>query len=312
MIAKTANDEPGGESDLNGLSVDEAAELLAAGPSHDRARAEASDADERSEATGDDADDDDEAPLRAVTIKPPHSWDAEAKARFQELPEDVQELISERESERDRATSRAMQDAAEARKRAESDAAEASAMTDALDQLIPQAAQAFAGKWGEVDWQAWAAEDPQAALEGRLAFEAEQAEMERLQFVQQQAEVLSHHRYVAREAERLKDLAPELADPKAGPGRRQALGRYLMGLGVSEQQLSQLSAVEAAVAYDAMRWREAQAGLAKGETPARARTVRPSGAVAERSGPRGAKEALARLSRSGSVDDAVAYLRQRG
>ena len=235
-------------------------------------------------------------------IAPPHSWDAAAKARFRELPADVQELIAERED----AAEQVIQAAADARDRAEGEASEAEQMTQALDHLLPQAAQTFAGKWDGVDWAAWAQADPQAAFQGRMAFEAEQAQLHQLAEAQAQARAVSHRQFVAGEAARLKAVAPELADPKAGPARRQAVARFLTDLGATQDQLSDLTAEEAALAYDALQWRQARAGLTgyargeAGQTNAEAdhRTVRPSAGQAPRtSQARRQSDAMARLSR---------------
>lgn len=306
-MSETDASAAGGEA----LSVDEAANLLAgtdAGVEPDEQSDD--DEDDGPESGGD--DDLDEGDGAPGEIKPPHSWDAEAKARFKELPADVQELISEREGERDRAVGRAMQEAAEARKRAEVEAGEALQMTQALDEIVPQAAQVFASKWDGIDWQGWAASDPEACLRARTEFEAEQAHLQHIGAVQQQAEAVQHARYVAREEQRLKVTAPDLADPKAGPARRQALASFLLGLGATEHQLAGMSAEEAGLAYDALRWRQAQAGLSSRGEPRVTRTVRPTAAPAEASSRRQANAALSKLARTGSVDDAVAYLRQRG
>jgi hypothetical protein len=52
-------------------------------------------------------------------IDPPVSWDAEAKAKFAELPRDAQEVIAKRESERERFVQQKSQEATRAKQEAE-------------------------------------------------------------------------------------------------------------------------------------------------------------------------------------------------
>ncbi len=297
----TSNPTPatGGEP----LSVDQAADLLSGGapaPGLSTSAEPGSDEDDFDLEPGEEETEEEEA----TSIRPPESWDEAAQARFRDLPADIQALIAEREGERERATGQAMQEAAEAMQ-----------MAEALDHLLPQAAQTFAGKWDQVDWAAWAQADPQAAFHGRMQFEAEQAELHQLVAAQAQAQAVSHRHFVAGEAARLKAIAPELADPKAGPQRRQAVASFLVDLGATDDQLANLTAEEASLAYDALQWRQARRGLApdRGGEAGALRTLRPSAAQAPRSSQeRRSADALARLTKSGSIDDAVAFLRSRG
>ena len=52
-------------------------------------------------------------------IRAPQSWDADAKAKFEALPRDLQEVVLARESDRDKAVQRSAREAADARKLAQ-------------------------------------------------------------------------------------------------------------------------------------------------------------------------------------------------
>jgi hypothetical protein len=52
-------------------------------------------------------------------LAPPKFWDAKAKERFGELPRDLQEIVLDKEAERNQATAKALQETAERRKTAE-------------------------------------------------------------------------------------------------------------------------------------------------------------------------------------------------
>jgi hypothetical protein len=80
-----------------------------------------------------------------------------------------------------------------------------------------------------------------------------------------------------------------------------------------------MSAKEAAIAYDAMRWREAQAMAKATSKPAAPRkearitaaSVRPTASQPPRTPQSKADDAMRRLTKTGRIDDAVAYLNAR-
>jgi len=298
-------------ADGEALSIDQAADLLSGAPERDEEEMQAQGADEATadldapdEAEDDDAD--------GGPVKPPHSWDADAREVFAKLPPEAQEIIAGREAERDRAVSLAQQEAAEARRGAQA-AAEAAPY---LEEALQRAAQLFQSQYDGVDWLAWAAQDPEGAQAARQDYERQAGALEQMEDARQTAEALHYQSFLAQEAAALPKLAPELTDPREGPARKAKLGGFLLEQGFSPGRIAHASAADLAIAYDAMRWREARAGLkppSSHETAAEHRTVRPTAAQAPRSTQaRRTSDALARLSRSGSVDDAVAYLKSRG
>jgi hypothetical protein len=250
-------------------------------------------------------------------IAAPHSWDAEAKARFAELPRDVQELIAAREKARDRAVARAHEDAARARKQAQAEGQAWAQRTEVLDQLLPQARQTFASRWGATDWDATLeAYGPEQTLRLRQEEAAEAEELQRLEAAQQESSTAEDRRYLAHQEEALQALAPDLADPREGAARRQALGVFLLQAGADPNELRTISALETSLAYDAMRWRQAQKTLAAkprpSAQPAKA-PVKPAAAAPVRtSDQRRVQQLEHRFAQTRSREDAAALLIAKG
>src|SRR5262249_51783919 len=116
--------------------------------------------------------------------------------------------------------------------------------------------------------------------------------------------------------ENLRDEAPDLVDPKEGRARMSALSSFLVGQGFPAERLALMSAKEAAIAYDAMRWRQAEARARTQSqskpAPANARpVVRPTAAQNQRTSTTRADDAMRRLAKTGRIDDAVAFLNAR-
>jgi hypothetical protein len=298
----------GGEA----LSVDEAASLLGGADEHEDQDAARQAGDDRPDRAGDDEEGADDADGGGGGVKPPPSWDAEGRALFASLPPEAQEVIAGREAERDRAVSLAQQEAAEARRSAEA-AGEAAPY---IEQAIARASHRLRSQYEDIDWLAWAAQDPAGCQAARQDYEQEVQVLQQMEEAREAAETLQHHSFLAREAALLPKLVPDLVDPREGEARKAKLGGFLLQAGFTPERIARASASDLALAYDAMRWREAQAGLTHTDRAGPAgehRTIRPTAAQPLRSSQaRRASDALARLSRSGSIDDAVAYLKSRG
>jgi hypothetical protein len=322
------------------ISLDQAVGLLGASPSEPVEREEAAPveaaeiadepqseaeptadaAPELDEPTGDAESETGEADLPPIAA--PQSWDAEAKAKFEALPRDVQEVVAARETDRDKATQRSVQEAADARKDAATAKAEAQTVTQLkafLDQVIPVAAQTFQNKWS--DWtpahQAeMARTDPAGYVARKAAFEAEAATMAQLNTANQQAQQAAFQQFEQTERAKLATMEPYLFDPKEGPARRQALVDYAVKESVPPDQIQYLDANTLRLLRKAQLWDESQAKARSAATPARpapapaAPAVRPAAAQAP-SRTRSLDSARARLDQTGSTDDAVALLRAR-
>lgn len=197
-------------------------------------------------------------------INPPPFWDADAKTRFGELPRDLQELVLAKEAERDKATSTAMEKSAVSRKAAEAEASRIAQLNGVLDKLLPQAEQTLKSRWEGVDWNAVIDQQgAEAALKLQNQMRDEERVVQQLQVAKNEADQVQFVKFVEAETAKLPELAPDLADPKLGNERKQALGTFLISTGVPPTALRNMTANETAIAYDAMRWRNAQADAAK-------------------------------------------------
>lgn len=260
-------------------------------------------------------------------IAAPQSWDAAERATFATLPPAAQEIILKRETERDRAVSKAQQEASQAKRTAEADLAGLAQYKETFDQIATRANEVFADKWSNIDWVAFAKADFQAYTIARAEYEADAGELQSVQTAQaeaakvkQQAEQVEFQNYVLAEAAKLPEVAPELADPKAGAARRGQVREFLLSRNIPGAALDRISAEELAIAYDAMQFRALKASgklaAARPAVPAprpaavQARAAAPSAAPPTRpTQQRNVETAKNRFAQTGSTDDAVALLR---
>ena len=248
-------------------------------------------AEEQSEAT-EEADDETAAEEEADDLPPidaPVSWDAEAKAKFAELPRDTQEYIAKRESERERFVQQKSQEAAQARQTVAQQAQAELAQYDAhmaqqyqqlAAQLAPQAPdpsllrinpEAFYA--AEAEYRAKTAQ--QQELQQQAQQLAQQAQYRAAQI--EQAERAENHRIIV-------ENFPEYADPTTGPELQRKLSAVAKRLGYTDELISQARAtdiiamrnvaefVDKADKYDAlMKQKMAKVREAKGKPPVQAR-----------------------------------------
>ena len=251
-------------------------------------------------------------------IDAPKFWDAKARERFGELPRDVQEIILRKEDERTAYVSRQAQEAAQKRNAAETETARLKALNDGLDVLIPHAATMFQDRWANVDWNKVVDQyGADQALKLQNQMQAEQRQLQHLSTAKEEASRLNLTRFVQEQEAMLPTLAPDLADPKAGPARKAELGRFLVESGIPAERIPYLSATEASLAYDAMQWRNGQAkakaliNAPKNQPAARKTPVKPTG-----TGPQGSPQQnrLSALNRKRelTIDEAVELANLKG
>lgn len=219
-------------------------------------------------------------------LDPPRFWDAEKKALFSDMPRELQEYVLSKESERDKATSKAIEEAAGKRKAADGEALRMAQYSTALDKLIPQAAETFQSRWANVDWNTvvdtYGAEE---ALKLRNNFEQESRTLQQLQTAKVEADNIQFAKFVEIESGKLGEYCPELTDPKEGNNRKVELGKFLVTEGIPESSIRHMTAKETSLAYDAYRWRQAQAKAVtmankpKPAAPASKVAVRPTASV---------------------------------
>ncbi len=248
-------------------------------------------------------------------IAAPTSWDANERAMFATLPAEAQQVIAGREAERDKAVFAAKQEAAEAKRAGAQEVEGLTQLKGQLETLLPRAQQMAADKWANVDWVEWAKQDPAAATAGRFQYEAEIGELARLQAAHQEAAKATQRKFLAEEGDKLKELAPELADPVKGPERKKAVAQYLISQGADPQSLETLPAAAVAIAHKAYLYDQLKAGAkAPAPKPAAApakAAVKPGAAAPVRSPQQQATQALNRFAQTRSLEDAVAALNAR-
>lgn len=291
---------------------------------------DAPDPDEEPAIEGEETDEPESDPEQPA-IAAPKSWDAKERAAFMRAPRDVQETILARETERDAAVSRALNEASVARGQAEAQAqarvqaevAKVAELHTTLSSVVTEAKAAFAGKWDNVDWVAFARQDPSAYTIAKAEYDADLAALQRTHqaeqlalIARQEADNAAIQNRRQTEAARLPTLAPALADPKEGPARIAKLERFLIGLGVPQEALPDVTALQASIAYDAMLYREGKAKLApqpKAKAPPAPapKAAAPSAAPQRPSRQRTGEAAMTRLKTSGRLDDALAVLKAR-
>lgn len=210
-------------------------------------------------------------------IDPPHFWNAQDKDAFKALSRADQERIAKYEAQANKATAEALEKSNLARKAADGEASKLTQLTGTLDKLLPHAQEMFRSRWANVDWNAVVDQyGADQALKLRNQYEQEQSAVQQLEAAKNEAESVRYQKFVEAEGVRLNDLCPDLVDAKEGPQRREALGKFLIGNGVPAAALRNITALETSLAYDAMRWRNAQAAAkAKASAPP---TLKPAAA----------------------------------
>jgi uncharacterized protein YeaO (DUF488 family) len=193
-------------------------------------------------------------------IDAPVSWDAEAKAKFAELPRDAQEVIAKRESEREKFVQSKSQEAARAKQEAEQAAIQQVAAYEAqVAQQLSQYAEQIAPQRPN---PALLQHDPQAFYAMQADYEAKVAQQQQLQqqsqqYAQQaqlraqqiaQAEAAEQHRIIV-------DSFPEYADPTTGPELQRKLTAVAKELGYPDELIGQARATDILAIRQAAEWK---------------------------------------------------------
>ena len=253
----------------------------------------------------------------AVALEPPKYWAHEAKAKFAELPPELQAVVLEQEGPREEAAAKAKAEAAETVKAAQQEASSVKALAEHLGTFLPQAIETFRSRWGEdPDWAAIASErGTDEAVTLKFQYDAEQRELIKVHQATEVARQEAHKVFLREQFEALKTVAPELMDPVEGQKRREELGQYLIANGATPEALSQVTAVEMSIARKAMLWDRAQANLKAAPKPIPAPAKAPAkapAALAPASQQRTVTQVANRYAQTRSVDDAVALLLAKG
>lgn len=260
----------------------------------------------------DDAEDQTEDDPETPAIEPPKSWDAEHKEKFAALPRDVQEYLLARETERDKGVSVQQQRAAEARQAAEREAQAVAALKPQIETLMGQAQKVFQQSWQGMDATAWAQlaqTDPNRYVALKAQHDADVQALQQLDAARQQAEAVEYSSFAQAQTARLAEVAPHIAsDPKAQAEVFDYIGKAIPN--ITPDTARWISAEEFVIAQKAMLYDRAQAPQPKPQGK-KVITAKPSPAPAPLK-QRQSAQVVDRFRKTGSIDDAVALLNQRG
>lgn len=211
--------------------------------------------------TASDEDGEEVEPERPA-IEPPHFWSADAKARFGELPYELQLVVQENEKAGSRAATQRLEEATLAKKAAEAKAEVLSTLAERIEAAAEQAETTFANRWQGMDQTAWlklSRDNPQQYIQLKAQYEAEQDAVQRAHTAKDAATQVQRETWRNQQIEALKTLQPELVDPVKGAENLSVLGAYLVQQGAAEQDLPNIGALEMSVAWKAMKYDELQA-----------------------------------------------------
>lgn len=187
----------------------------------------------------------DEPEIEADDLPPidaPSSWTAEEKAKFAELPRDVQETVTRREAEREKFVQSKAQEAAQSRQAAAREAAQllAQAERDKSEQLARYAQQLAVSP---PDARLFAA-DPQAYAQQLEAFQHYSAQQQQAQReAQEAAQQAEQYEQLVKEQEaqafrqHLEAELPEFFDETKGPQIKNELTATAKFLGFSDDEI---------------------------------------------------------------------------
>lgn len=194
-------------------------------------------------------------------IEAPHFWSAEAKARFGELPPDLQLVVLENEKAGSRALTLKLEEAAAIRKEATAKAKELSSLNARIAEAAIKAEQAIVDRWAGMTPEAWlrlAHDDPAKYTKYKAQFDAEQTVLQQAMLAKADAERVARGQWRDEQVEALKTACPPLVDPVQGNANLGKLSDYLVAQGVAEQDLPNVGALEMTVAWKAMQFDELQ------------------------------------------------------
>lgn len=250
-----------------------------------------------------DAEDEPEDPA----IGPPISWDHDAKELFAQLPPELQEKISVREAQRERAIQTATTQAAEARRNA---AAEAHAAFADQQRLYASHLEQILGQMSpQRPDPALLAQDPQSFYHLQAQYESQMAQAETMAQAAAEARNEAHLRDTfIRQHELAQDheaLAEMLGDDWTDASRRQAMLTHLeqvgATLGYSMELMGQANATDILALKAAAEWK------AKADKYDQLQSTRMNAVRAPRGAPRVARPGttLGRAEQTGRGRDAA-------
>lgn len=245
-------------------------------------------------------------------IEPPKSWDAEHREKFAALPRDVQEYLLARETERDKGVSVQQQRAVEARQAAEREAQAVAALRPQIETLMGQAQKVFQQSWQGMDATAWAQlaqTDPNRYVALKAQHDADVHAIQQLDAARRESEAVEWQAFAQAQTARLPEVAPQIAaDQKVMSEVFDYIAKSTPNLTPEDRKW--IDADQMLIAWKAMQYDQAKAPQPKPQGK-KVITAKPSTAPAPLK-QRQSAQVVDRFRKTGSIDDAVALLNQRG
>lgn len=312
------------DADNGALSLDSAVELLRTPEeqAQPEAQAEPEPAEEENEIPAEaeaEPEGEEQQPLEAdeateepasPAVEPPPFWTQAGKEVFATLPPEVQQEIARNHKAGEAHVNRIQQEiAAERKAYAEQQAAleqERAQYQEALLSNFPQPPNPALIDSDPVEYLRQDAMYKQAVQQWQIAEHQRQQETEK----QQAKEQAERQQFEQEQKQELVKLLPEIADPVEGPKLAQAIYAYGQELGYDTEILGEAMARDLVTLDKARRWDAAQAAAKAAKTTPLPKVAAPgvSRSRSERDA-EARKATLARLERTGSIEDAVAALR---
>jgi hypothetical protein len=274
---------------------------------------DASEAAEEAE-PGDGEDAEPDEPAEAEAVEAPQWWDAEAKAHFASLTPDLQAVVRAQEDKREAVVAKAKTEASEVRKAADGELQHLAKVSKTLTEWLPQAVERFNNYWGPqgFDLQANIQEHGlEQALIFQDQYQKDTAALHQVTQAKAEADQQARVAWQREQREALKEVCPELTDPREGKNRERELASYLIEQGATPEDLEAVPAWAIAIANKAHKFDKAQAAAKaksipnpKPITPA----LKPTAATAQSSQSRSLAQLKARADKTGSMDDMVALM----
>lgn len=278
----------------------------------DAGHQETDDADADDGEAGDETDPEEADDPELPAIDPPKSWDAEHREKFAALPRDVQEYLLARETERDKGVSAQQQRAAEARQAAEREAQAVAALKPQIETLIGQAQKVFQQSWQGMDATAWAQlaqTDPNRYVALKAQHDADVHAIQQLDAARKEAEAVEWQAFAQAQTARLPEIAPQIAaDQKVMAEVFDYIAKSTPNLTPEDRKW--IDADQMLIAWKAMQYDQAKAPQPKPQGK-KVITAKPSPAPAPLK-QRQSAQVVDRFRKTGSINDAVALLNQRG
>lgn len=244
------DDEPREDDDAPEAGEDD--EIQGATPMADEeeeALDEVTDSDE-DEAVEDEDDESDPEPV--IAVAPPKSWgDEEAKAKFIQMPPELQRYVASREEERDRATQRILSESGQERKKAVEATRALGGFAQRAEATLQSLEQAYQtagyGDWTDQDWYRLSVENPSLYVQHREYSNLLRQQQQQARQIHANAQLAQQEAFAEEQTSLLRQHAPHVIE---GHGK---LSEYLAKTyGYTADQVRLASAADRDIAWKAM------------------------------------------------------------